>query len=279
MPRRGRRRRLLSSRQRAERRRVAMRRTLFCAAALLCTLGAYRAFCHGAGERIAGFVQSVQASYRQSTQAQVSLPRMRVYALQLGAYDNGERAQRELERLYAAGTLCMLWQREQMRLVCDAATRKAALDASAARGNETWIVEEELDEVNLRIGADAQRIDAVRSLLLLPDAMLGQLCEEGAQLSDLCAKARTQAEAALDAHPDHLLYTQLAQSLINWCALMENTRATQGEAAAICYARVTLCTLCTELRRALLQEDAYSAPSTASAQRTPSTAAEVMPPA
>ena len=80
------------------------------------------------------------------------------------------------------------------------------------------------------------------------------------------------------AHPESALYTQLAQSLVNWCTLMEQTRQETDEAAARRYAAVTICTLCRELRIVIANQPA-SAQSTASAQRMPSTAAEVMPPA
>ena len=115
----------------------------------------------------------------------------------------------------------------------------------------------------------------MRTLLLLPDELLSALSGEEV-LTGLLERTRSQAVAALHAHPEHELYTQLAQSLCNWCALIEGTLETQGEAAARSYARVTVCTLCYELRRTLI---AQSEESTASAQRTPSTAAEVMPPA
>ena len=58
---------------------------------------------------------------------------------------------------------------------------------------------------------------------------------------------------------------------------VEKTMAEQNEADARSYAAITICMLCRELRLAL--EGQASAASTASAQRTPSTAADVMPPA
>ena len=56
---------------------------------------------------------------------------------------------------------------------------------------------------------------------------------------------------AAGSHPDHALYTQLAQSLANWCALMEKTMQETDERSARSYAAVTMCTLCRELRLAL----------------------------
>ena len=98
-------------------------------------------------------------------------------------------------------------------------------------------------------------------------------------LETLIGHAKEQAAAALSMQPEHELYAQLAQSIDGWCTLMEDAMKTYGESGAISYARVTMCTLCRELRKELLNEAAQSEASTASAQRTPSTAAEVMPPA
>lgn len=214
----------------------------------------------------------------QETQDEITLPRMTVYAMQLGAYDNGERALAQQKQLAAGGINCVIWQRIQMRLVCDAALRREALRAEAAMGLDAWIIEEELPEIMMRVSAGAQEMDAVRALLTLPDARFAQLCA-GEPLAPLIESTRRQAEAALAAHPEHALYAQLAQSLVSWCRLMDDALAVQSEAAAVQYARVTMCTLCYELRQALLSDAAQSAASTASAQRTPSTAADVMPPA
>ena len=98
-------------------------------------------------------------------------------------------------------------------------------------------------------------------------------------LPELLQKTREQAQTAKAEHPNHLLYTQLAQSLLNWCDLLEGVMQDQGESIARNYARATMCVLCFELRKALLDEGIQSEASTASAQRTPSTAADVMPPA
>jgi len=208
-----------------------------------------------------------------AAQTQITLPKKTVYALQLGAYDSGERAQNELIRLSGEGTLCVIWQREQMRLVCDAAGSKGKLASGAAQGNDAWVIREELPEVVLRVSADAPSMDAVRSLLTLPDALFERLCAEPEALEAIVAQAREEALLAQHAHPDNALYTQLAQSLVNWCNLMDSAREGHGDAPAASYARVTMCTLCYELRQALIAE------STASAQRTPSTAADVIPPA
>lgn len=47
--------------------------------------------------------------------------------------------------------------------------------------------------------------------------------EEDETLSDILADVQTRARRAVSAHPENTLYTQLAQSLVNWCALMEET--------------------------------------------------------
>ena len=66
-------------------------------------------------------IAAVSAALPRSGEAQVTLPELRVYALQLGVYDSGERAQAEMHRLTEGGVPCVIWQREQMRIVCDAA--------------------------------------------------------------------------------------------------------------------------------------------------------------
>ena len=218
---------------------------------------------------------AVPALIPRSGEAQVTLPERQIYALQLGVFDSGERAQTELQRLTADGVPCVIWQREQMRIVCDAALSREALADAAAQGREACVTEETLTEVVLRVEAQSGALSSVRELLLLPDSLLVALSGEE-PLADLLERTRAQAALALAAHPEHALYTQLAQSLCNWCALIEGTLETQGEAVARSYARATICTLCYELRRVLTENNAAS---TASAQRTPSTAAEVMPPA
>ena len=206
-------------------------------------------------------------------QADITLPERTVYALQLGAYDSGKHAQDELVRLCDAGTLCVIWQREQMRLVCDAALSKGKLSSAAAQGRDAWAIRDTLPEVMLRAQGHAGAMDAVRDLLTLPDTLFAALCSQEEEFAALVASARETAKKAQNAHPENALYTQLAQSLVNWCNLMDSTVSSHGEAVARSYARVTMCTLCYELRQALIAE------STASAQRTPSTAADVMPPA
>ena len=68
-------------------------------------------------------------------------------------------------------------------------------------------------------------------------------------LSDILADVQTRARRAVSAHPENTLYTQLAQSLVNWCALMEETPTGTRP-----YARATMALLCRELRRALVNQ-------------------------
>lgn len=265
----------ISRRQREARRRRRLRRFCIAAAvAMLCVAAMAPQLRTHIIVWLRGGVDTVAAAFA-SAQAEVTLPKRQVYAIQLGVYDSGERAQSEMQRLTEAGVPCVIWQREQMRIVCDASTARDGLQTAAAQGQEAYVVQETLGEVALRVSADGARMGETRALITLPDELLTALSEKKEALPDLIARTRTQATAALTAHPEHALYTQLAQSLVNWCQLIERTREERGEEVARSYAGVTICTLCYELRQALLQ----SAASTASAQRTPSTAADVMPPA
>ena len=268
----------VSRRRREERRRTVKRRALIAAGVLLLAgMAMAQPLRESLLSAVRRAVDAVQAAaLSSSAQAQVTLPRRTVYALQLGAYDNGKHAQDELVRLSEEGVLSVIWQREQMRLVCDASESKGKLEVDAAGGRDAWVISEEMPEVALRVSAGAASLDAVRSLLLLPDALFLKLCVGEKPLGETVAYAREAALPAQSAYPDNALYTQLAQSLVNWCNLMAGTIESHGEAAAKSYARVTMCTLCRELRLALTGQ---SEASTASAQRTPSTAAEVMPPA
>lgn len=263
---------------REERRRILRRRAIIAAGVLLL---AGIAMAQPLRENLTGLIARGMTAVQTMAlpafaQAEITLPQKTVYALQLGAYDNGAHAQDELVRLGEKGVRCVIWQREQMRLVCDAALAKGKLDTGAAQGCDAWVLQDTLPEVVLRAHAQAGELDAVRSLLTLPDQLFASLCTQGEALGSLIAAARGEAERALGAHTEHALYTQLAQSLVNWCNLMDSTMDAYGEEATRSYARVTMCTLCCELRQAL---QAQSAASAASAQRTPSTAADVMPPA
>lgn len=267
----------VSRRRREERRRVIRRRAMIAAGLLLAGMAMTPQLRGRLADAVHGAMEAVETmAMPGAAQAQITLPKKTVYALQLGVYDNGEHAQDEQTRLTGEGIRCVIWQREQMRLVCDAALSKGRLDGDAAQGNDAWAIREELPEVVLRVSAGAESMDAVRSLLTLPDALFDMLCAKTADLEGIVESARKDALEAQQTHRDHALYTQLAQSLVNWCDLIDGTREACGQETAQSYARVTMCTLCYELRQALMAE---SAASTASAQRTPSTAADVMPPA
>ena len=252
-----RRRRTVSRRRREERGRVIRRRAMIAGGVLLL---AALAMAPQLRTRIAqlggeGWVAVQAFALPAVSQTEVTLPERKAYALQLGAYDNGEHAQSEQTRLAGEGVLCVIWQREQMRLICDAALSKGKLDDAAAQGMDVWVVEDTLPEVALRVSANAAGMEAVRTLLLLPDDLLTALCG-GDDLTALLASARAQAQSALSSHPESPLYTQLAQSLVNWCALIESAQGQYGEAVARSYARVTMCTLCCELRKTLLAQGA-----------------------
>ena len=131
------RRRPVSRRKREERRRAIRRRVMIAAGVLLLAGAAMtpqlRAYLMETLGRGMDAVQTLALPV--DAQGEITLPEKTVYALQLGAYDNGEHAQSEMLRLTQEGTLCVIWQRTQMRLVCDAAASKGKLAADAARGH------------------------------------------------------------------------------------------------------------------------------------------------
>lgn len=208
---------------------------------------------------------------------EITLPRLTVYAAQLGVYDSGERAASEQKRLMAQGIPCIIWQGEKMRIVCAVAASRETVNLRAAGGQEAYILTDTAQQVNLHVRCAASEEKTVADLIRLPDTLLGELLSgEERTLAQMTEQMRMQAKTALADHPEHLLYTQLAQSLINWCDL---TDAADGVEAQRDYAAVMMYTICREWRSALLSAYEASAASTASAQRTPSTAADVMPPA
>lgn len=219
------------------------------------------------------FDMEVQAFSQQGTQLEMRLEALDVYALQLAVFDSGERAANELARLQKLGVRCVIWQKERMRIVADAAFSREALNAGAAKGQEAYVIREQLEEVSLRLSADETGVMQAKRLLETPDGILRALVQERQPVETIIAQTKAIAEPAVHTYPGNSLHTQLAQSLISWSTLMEKTIAEAEEADARSYGAVTMCTLCRELRQAL------SALSTASAQRTPSTAADVMPPA
>ena len=265
---------IVSDRRRKERaRRIRMRLMIAACIALLSSL----AMAPELRKTIAGLSRRSLPVFEQSAEEEITLPKRELYALQLGVFDSGERAEEEAARLRRAGVPCVVWQREKMRIVCDAALSREKMNMSSAKGNEAYVISDILPKITLRIQADARRIEQVRRLLEAPDEILMQLLTGESKLPELVLRAKELARQEQHAHPEHALYTELAQSLGNWCALMEKTMAEQCEEDARSYAAITICMLCRELRLAL--EGQTSAASTASAQRTPSTAADVMPPA
>lgn len=224
--------------------------------------------------RVQACVEAVQAfASDEAAQQEVTLAEMNVFGLQLGVYDSGESAQRELQKLFENGMPCIIWQEAQMRIVCAAALSRETLSNAETLGNESWVFETQLPKVTVRIHADASRIEAIAGLLGLADAAFCDLLNDAQTLEQIVEAVRTRAIEAKSAHPDHLFYTQLAQSLENWAAMMTQSMEQYEETLARQYGAATMCTLCRALRQELIAQ------STASAQRTPSTAADVMPPA
>lgn len=203
----------------------------------------------------------------RGAQAEIALQEKRIAALQLGVFDSEERALSEAQRLDRLGVRCMVWQSDRFRLIADAAERRDALHMDAAKGQEAYVIDEKLEAVRLRVEADADGIDAVCRLLALPDETLEHLFA-GTAVDDEIAHIRPLAVDAAKAHPEHKLFCDLAANLLSWCDRMELLGEDERD-----YGKAAMLTLCWELRQALI------AASTASAQRTPSTAADVMPPA
>ncbi len=189
---------------------------------------------------------------KRPAQTELTLPERKLCALQLAVFDSGARAQSEAARLKALGVRCVIWQREKVRLLAAVATEREMLDRSAARGQDVYVLEERLAPVSLRLTADKGALEAVQELLQTPDSVCQSLMDaQGEALSALVARTRERAQAALSAHPDNRLYTELAQSLEAWCELMDSASQEMDERQARTYAAVTMCTLDRELRAAL----------------------------
>ena len=203
-------------------------------------------------------VSGIQAAFsgREAAQSEMTLPALRVVALQLGVYDNGELAQQEQQRLWQAGVPCLIWQRERMRIVCAAGLSGSDLTSAQAAGLETYVIEDELPQVRLRLGGARRDLDGAAALLSLPDEAFRQLLlpEETKPLSQIVSEARQVAAPALSAKGESELYAQLAKSVVNWCDLIERSQGEWGSELARQYAAVTMCTLCRELRAELLAQ-------------------------
>lgn len=249
------RRHYVSRRERLERARRARRRALVVGIVAVLSALAMAPPLRG---RIANVgkkgLEAVQAFARggQTAQAELTLPGREVYALQVGAFDSGESAAKEQSRLAKAGVPCVIWQREQMRLICCAATSREGLSGGSAKGQAAYVVSDVWPQVQLRLTAGQEDVEEALALLMLPDGLFERL-QSGEALDALMVETREQAKRAMAAHPESALYSELAQSLANWCDLMEETRRTQSEETARAYAQATMCTLCRELRVALQQ--------------------------
>ena len=221
--------RRLTSRQKRQRTKKIRNRVILALAVLALTSAAMapelRAYLNAKIRR------GVQAfADLRAQEIEVTLPERRIYALQLGVFDNGESAESERKRLAA-----------------DAATSRETLLGETA-GQTSFVTEETLTRVDMRLSAGRSDGNDAARLLHLPDEALSRL-ESGEALADVLADVRAQAQRGVSAHPENTLYTQLAQSLVNWCALVEKTP--NGDKP---YARATMALLCRELRRALANQ-------------------------
>ena len=238
--------RRLTSRQKRQRTKKIRNRVILALAVLALTSAAMapelRAYLNAKIRR------GVQAfADLRAQEIEVTLPERRIYALQLGVFDNEESAESERKRLAAMGVPCAVWQDAQVRLMADAATSRETLLGETA-GQTGFVTEETLTRVDMRLSAGKSDGNDAARLLHLPDEALSRL-ESGEALADVLADVRAQAQRGVSAHPENTLYTQLAQSLVNWCALVEKTP--NGDKP---YARATMALLCRELRRALANQ-------------------------
>ena len=190
-------------------------------------------------------------SGQEEAQADVLLPKMTVYALQLGVYDSGESAEKARLALLDAGLPCIIWQREKMRLIGAASDSREKLENLEVKGRDTCIIREEFPEVSVRMTAGSDELETARHFLRLPDLTLEYLIKGEEPIETILSAVRQEAEREAGAHPDNALYTQLAQSLVNWCALMEHSAERGLDVPS--YASATMATLCRELRITLLE--------------------------
>lgn len=188
----------------------------------------------------------------KTKQTVLTLPEREIFALQLGVFDDSSRAAAEAQRLESLGVRCMIWQREKLRIISSVALEKERLDMSSAQDQQGYVISVKLDTLKLRLEAEEEAIEAVQKLLAMPDGILVSLLKEpGKGLHEMVMQTRIAAEEALGAHPENQLYTQLAESLQDWCDLMDHTLRQSSEDQARSYAAVTICALCRELRAAL----------------------------
>ena len=145
------------------------------------------------------------------------------------------------------GIPCAIWQENVMRLIAAVSDTRESIDLGAAKGQESFILAKTLEKVEIKLSAEENSISAAAELMRLPDEILIRLMKRRDTLPDILATVRGKAESAVGEHPENELYTQLAQSLLNWCALIERT-----DNNSYAYAGATMALLCTELRRTLL---------------------------
>lgn len=237
------RRRRLTTRQRRERAR--RKRFLLGGIALVLTLLAVPT------DVVKKTVESVAAFAGLNKEtAEMTLPSMEVYALQLGVFDSGELAQSEQRKMMEKNIPCMIWQREKMRLICAASTAEEKLPIEAAGGQESCVIQETLPEVSLELSAGERDVQRAVDFLRLPDDVFLKLANGSDELQTIIEFVRHEASREKLLHPDNELYVQLAQSLLNWCVLMEQMSSRPVNIRP--YAAVTMCTLCRELRQTLL---------------------------
>ena len=254
MRRRGRR---LTRREREARSRRIRRRMLAAGLVLLMMSAAMAAPLRGYVAKAAQTgISGVQAVFTDAaeTQREILLPEKTVFLQQLAVFDSGERAQQEQLRLAGEGVPCIIWQGERMRLVCAAAYRRDALTGAYLKNRETYVVSDVLEETRLRVSGRKDEAEQAAGLLLLPDELLDALIDSDEPIDAISKRAKQNAQAALDANPEHALYKQLAQSLINWCALIDGYRPSVDTEQLRGYAAAAMYLLCRELRMALCQQ-------------------------
>lgn len=181
---------------------------------------------------------------------EMTLPRMEVYALQLGVFDSGELAQSEQKKMMEKNIPCIIWQREKMRLICAASTTEETLPMDAAGGYESHVIQETFPEVSIELSAGERDVQRAADFLRLPDDVFFKLISENDELESIIEYVRHEASREKLLHPENELYVQLAQSILNWCVLMEQMAARPVDVRP--YAAATMCTLCRELRQTLL---------------------------
>ena len=241
--------RRLTSRQRRQRAKIIRNRVITLAVVLMLAAAAMAPALREQLMQVIGRgIHAVQAfTALREGETVIVLEPITLYALQLGVYDNGERAQSEWQRLNQMGIPCAIWQENVMRLIAAVSDARESINLDAAKGQESFIIAKTLEKVEIKLSAEENIISAAAELMLLPVETLIRLMKGRDTLPDILAKVREKAESAVGEHPENELYTQLAQSLLNWCALIERT-----DDNPYAYAGATMALLCMELRRTLL---------------------------